>query len=110
MSVADLGLTPHQSFVSPIPHGRLEQPSARSETLTKRYDVSLGRTQSELDLKSAQLRLLLDLTNGMVAHVEINDLLRERRSELGDSCNQILPSWTAGFTEWPIASQRFQVR
>ncbi len=77
MSVADLGLTPHQAFVTPIPHGRLEQPSARSETLTKRYDVSLGRTQSELDLKSAQLRLLLDLTNGIVAHVEINDLLRE---------------------------------
>jgi formate hydrogenlyase transcriptional activator len=77
MSVADLGLTPHQSFVGPLPQGRLEQPSARSETLAKRYDASLRLTQSELDLKSAQLRLLLDLTNGMVAHVEINDLLRE---------------------------------
>ena len=77
MSIADLGLTRHQSFVSPLPQGRLEQPLARSETLAKRYDASLSRTQSELDLKSAQLRLLLDLTNGMVARVEINELLRE---------------------------------
>jgi len=77
MSVADLGLTSHQSFVSALPQGRLEHPLARSETLTKRYDASLRRTQSELDLKSAQLRLLLDLTNDMVAHGEINDLLRE---------------------------------
>jgi formate hydrogenlyase transcriptional activator len=36
----------------------------------------LRRTQSELNLKSAQLRLLLDLTSGMVAHVELNDVLR----------------------------------
>jgi formate hydrogenlyase transcriptional activator len=76
MSVADLRLTPHESFVSPVPQGRLEQPSARSEPLTKHYDASLRRTQSELNLKSAQLRLLLDLTNGMVAHVELNDVLR----------------------------------
>jgi formate hydrogenlyase transcriptional activator len=77
MSVAEFGLTSHASFVSPLPQGRFEQPSARFETLTKRYEASLRFLQSELDLKSAQLRLLLDLTNSMVAHVEINDLLRE---------------------------------
>src|SRR5258707_14204620 len=76
MSVADLRLTPHESFVSPVPQGRLEQPSARSEPLTKHYYGSLRRTQSELNLKKAQLRRLLDLTNGMVAHVELNDVLR----------------------------------
>jgi formate hydrogenlyase transcriptional activator len=77
MSVADLGLTSHASFVSPLPQGRLKQPSERSETLTKSYEASLRFLQSELDQKSAQLRLLLDLTNSMAAHVEINDLLRE---------------------------------
>ncbi len=35
------------------------------------------RTQSELDTKSAQLKLLLDLTNRVCANLEINDLLRE---------------------------------
>jgi formate hydrogenlyase transcriptional activator len=75
MSVA--GLTPHRSFVSPLPQGRLEQPTGGSETPTKRYGASLRRTQSELDLKRAQLRLLRDLTSSMVARVEINDLLRE---------------------------------
>ncbi len=40
-------------------------------------EASLRFLQSELDLKGARLRLLLDLTNNMVARVEINDLLRE---------------------------------
>jgi formate hydrogenlyase transcriptional activator len=77
MSVPELGLTSRASFVSPVPQGRLEQPPARPETLTKHYEASLRFLQSELDLKSAQLRLLLDLTNSMAAHVEINFLLRE---------------------------------
>lgn len=77
MSVADLGLTSRASFVSPLPQTRLEQTPARSEALTKRYEASLCFLQSELDLKSAQLRLLLDLTKGMVARAELNHVLRD---------------------------------
>jgi len=35
------------------------------------------RTQSELGVQSARLKLLVDLTNSVVANLEINDLLRE---------------------------------
>jgi formate hydrogenlyase transcriptional activator len=35
------------------------------------------RAQSELDMQSARLKLLLDLTNGVVENLELNDLLRE---------------------------------
>ena len=35
------------------------------------------RANSELDVKSARLRLLLDLTNSVAANLELNDLLRE---------------------------------
>ncbi len=35
------------------------------------------RASSELDVKSARLRLLLDLTNSVAANLELNDLLRE---------------------------------
>jgi formate hydrogenlyase transcriptional activator len=35
------------------------------------------RASSELDVKSARLRLLLDLTNSVAASLELNDLLRE---------------------------------
>jgi formate hydrogenlyase transcriptional activator len=39
------------------------------------YEASWHFLQSELDLKSARLRLLLDFINGLVAHVELNHLL-----------------------------------
>jgi formate hydrogenlyase transcriptional activator len=35
------------------------------------------RTQSELEVKSARLKLLVDLTNGVMANLHVNDLLRE---------------------------------
>lgn len=35
------------------------------------------RTQSELDVQSARLKLLIDLTNSVVANLDLNDLLRE---------------------------------
>ncbi len=35
------------------------------------------RTQSELNVQSARLKLLLDLTNGVTANLQVNDLLRE---------------------------------
>jgi len=68
-------------------------PQMRLETQARRYEASWHSLQSELDLGSARLQLLLDITNSMVAHVELNDLLRDVTIELGDSCNQILPSW-----------------
>jgi hypothetical protein len=74
MSVAELGLTT-RTFREPA-SARLDQPPTRSETLTKHYGASLRLLQSELDLKSAQLRLLLDLPNGMVAGAEMNHVLR----------------------------------
>jgi len=49
----------------------------RLETQARRYEASWHSLQSELDLGSARLQLLLDLTNSMVAHVELNDLLRD---------------------------------
>jgi len=55
MSVAEFGLRSQRSFISTLPKMRLE-PLAGAE---------------------ARLRLLLDLTNSMVAQVELNDVLRE---------------------------------
>lgn len=76
MSVAEFGLRSQTSFMSTLPQMRLE-PLAGAEAQARCHESSLRFLQSELDLKSARLRLLLDLTNSMVAHVEINDLLRE---------------------------------
>ena len=76
MSVAEFGLRSQTSLMSTLPRMRLE-PLAGSEAQARCYEKSLRFLHSELDLKSAQLRLLLDLTNSMAAHVEINDLLRE---------------------------------
>jgi hypothetical protein len=48
----------------------------RLEPRARRYEASWHSLQSELDLESARLQLLLNLTNSMVAHLELNDLLR----------------------------------
>src|SRR5882724_10210935 len=53
------------------------EPMAGSVAQARCCEASLRFLQSELDLKGARLRLLLDLTNNMVARVEITDLLRE---------------------------------
>ena len=76
MSVAEFGLRLQTSFMSTLPQMRLA-PLAGSEVKARSYEASLRFLQSQLDLKSARLRLLLDLTNSMVARVEISDLLRE---------------------------------
>src|SRR5271165_1685248 len=39
--------------------------------------ASSRRSQSELDVKSTRLRLLRDLTNGIAAHPDLDDFLRE---------------------------------
>jgi formate hydrogenlyase transcriptional activator len=70
MSVAELGLRSRTTIMSALPQMRLEP-------LAIHYEVSYDFLESELDLKSARLRLLLDLTNSMVAHLELNDLLTE---------------------------------
>jgi formate hydrogenlyase transcriptional activator len=70
MSVVDLGLRSQTTFMSTLPQMQLEP-------LAGRYEASWRLLQSEVDLKTARLRLLLDLTNNMVAHVELNDLLKE---------------------------------
>ncbi len=70
MSVVDLGLRSQTTFMSTLPQMQLEP-------LARRYEASRRFLQSEVDLKTARLRLLLDLTNNMVAHVELNDLLKE---------------------------------
>jgi formate hydrogenlyase transcriptional activator len=69
MSVTEFGPKSQTTFMSTLPQMRLE-------TQARRYEASWASLQSELDLKSARLRLLLNLTNGMVAHLELNDLLR----------------------------------
>lgn len=76
MSAAEFGLRPQTSLMSTLSRMRSEALTG-SEARVRRYEASWRFLQSELDLKSAQLRLLLDLTNNMVAHVELNDLLRE---------------------------------
>jgi len=68
MSVAELGLRSRTTIMSALPQTRLEP-------LASHYEASYHFLESELDLKSARLRLLLDLTNSMVAHVELNHLL-----------------------------------
>src|SRR5260370_19364879 len=67
MSVVELGLRSRTTFTSTIPQMQLEPAT--------HYEASWHFLQSELDLKSARLRLLLDFTNGLVAHVELNHLL-----------------------------------
>jgi formate hydrogenlyase transcriptional activator len=70
MSIAEFGPRSQTTFMSTLPQMRLE-PRAR------RYEASWHSLQSELELKSARLQLLLDITNSKVAHVELNDLLRD---------------------------------
>ena len=70
MRVADLGLRSQTTFMSTLPQMQLKP-------LATRYEASWRFLQSELDLQSARLRQLLDLTNSMVGRVELNDLLRE---------------------------------
>lgn len=66
MSVAGYALTtPRVPFISPLPHMQSETP------------LETSRRESELEVKSARLGLLLDLTKRMVADVELNDVLRE---------------------------------
>jgi len=57
MIVADVGLTPLSSFMSALPQLRLWQP--------------------EVDVKSAQFGLLLDLTKSVAHHLELDDLLKK---------------------------------
>ena len=54
MSVAELGLRSRTTIMSALPQMRLEP-------LTTHYEASYHFLESELDLKSARLRLLLDL-------------------------------------------------
>ncbi len=68
MSVVDLGLRSRTTFTSTIPQMQLEPRATH-------YEASWHFLQSELDLKSARLRLLLDFTNGLVGHVQLNHLL-----------------------------------
>jgi formate hydrogenlyase transcriptional activator len=66
MSATGFELTPRASFMGTLPLVQSEQP----------LDAP-GRAQSELEVSSARLRLLLDLTNSMVATGDLNDVLRE---------------------------------
>jgi len=70
MSVTEFGPRSRTTFMSTLPQMRLE-------TQARRYEASWHSLQSELDLGSARLQLLLDITNSMVAQVELNNLLRE---------------------------------
>jgi formate hydrogenlyase transcriptional activator len=72
MSVAQVGLTPQSSFMSTLYRMKLPQSLAGSENRAR-----LLRAQSELEVNTARLRFLLDLTNSVAAHPELNDLLRE---------------------------------
>jgi len=76
MSVAGVGLRSQTSFMRTLPQMRLE-PLAGAEAQARCCEASLRFLQSELDLKGARLQLLLDLTNSMITHVELNDFLRE---------------------------------
>jgi len=73
MSIADIGLTPDSSFMAALPPIRLEQPE---------IDVK------KIDLKSARLKLLLDLTNSVVPHLELGDLLKK----VSVSARRVVPS------------------
>jgi formate hydrogenlyase transcriptional activator len=74
MSLAESGMTPQVPFLNALPQMRLEQPEAGSETLAGK---AMSRcVQSELEVNSARLRLLLDLARS-AASLEINDVLRE---------------------------------
>jgi formate hydrogenlyase transcriptional activator len=70
MRVADLELRSQTTFVSTLPQMQLEP-------LARRYEASWRFLQSQLDLMTARLRLVLDLTNNIVAHMELNDVLTE---------------------------------
>jgi len=70
MSAAEFGLRSQTTFMSTLPQMQLD-------LLPRPYEASWRFLQSELDLKSAQLQLVLDLSKSMVAHVELDDLLRE---------------------------------
>jgi formate hydrogenlyase transcriptional activator len=70
MRVDDLGLRSQTTFVSALPQMQLEP-------LARRYEASWRFLQSQLDLVTARFRLVLDLTNSVVAHMELNDVLRE---------------------------------
>jgi formate hydrogenlyase transcriptional activator len=71
MSVANIGLTPQTPFMTTLPPMPLERPFVASEVLDRL------RAQSEIDAKTARLRLLRDLTKSVAAHLELNDLLKK---------------------------------
>src|SRR5580704_15507255 len=57
MSIADIGLTPDRTFMAVLPSIRMQQP--------------------EVDVKSARLKLLLELTNSVASRLELGDLLKK---------------------------------
>jgi formate hydrogenlyase transcriptional activator len=63
------------------------------------------RTQSELDAQSARLKLLLDLTNSVVANLELNDRLRE----VIMNARRVIPSDFAMVGLFDLESGRLQV-
>jgi formate hydrogenlyase transcriptional activator len=65
MSVAEFGLTPQVPFPRLPAHMQLESP------------LKILSSESELELKTAQLQLLLGLTNSMLNIQELGDLLEE---------------------------------
>lgn len=71
MSVANVGLTPQTPFMTTLPPMRVDRHLMASEALERL------RMQSEIDTKSARLRLLLDLTKSAAAHLELNDLFKK---------------------------------
>lgn len=70
MRVAELGLRSQTTFVNTLPQMQLEP-------LGRRHEASWRFLQSQLDLMTTRLRLVVDLTNSIVAHMELNDVLRE---------------------------------
>jgi formate hydrogenlyase transcriptional activator len=51
--------------------------NARSHAKLKRYEASSRSAQAEIDLKSARLKLLFDLTNSMAGTVDLGDVLKQ---------------------------------
>lgn len=77
MSVSGFGTTRPASFTESPTQKLLERSLAESKALEKHYEAALLRAQAELELRTAQLRGLSELTKSLAADLGSREVLAE---------------------------------
>lgn len=82
MSVSGFGTTRPASFTETPTQDVSEQSLAESKALEKHYEAALRRAQAELEVRTAQLRGLSELTKSLVADLGSRQVLKEVASSI----------------------------